>query len=119
MKGLHTLALTRGAQRQLELGKVKKALEFSQQAIALLKDYDPDLQRAEVLLTHYRALEGNNHKNTKPFLEQTLSWLLEVADNHVPSEYRTSFLTRNPFNATILKAARGANLELPSRVTLQ
>jgi DNA-binding SARP family transcriptional activator len=119
MKGLHILALTRGAQLQLELGKVKKALEFSQQAIALLEDYDPDLQRAEVLLTHYRALEGNNHKTTKPFLEQTLSWLLEVANHQVPPEYHDSFLTRNPFNAAIIKAARHAGLELSGRVTLQ
>jgi hypothetical protein len=119
MKGLHILALTRGTQRQLELGKVKKALELSQKAIALLVDYDPDLQRAEVLLTHCRALEANKHKNKKPFLEQTLRWLLEVANNHVPSEYRNSFLTRNPFNAAILEAARHANLELPSSVTLQ
>jgi tetratricopeptide (TPR) repeat protein len=119
MKGLHILALTRGAQRQLELGKVKKALELSQKAISLLADYDPDLQRAEVLLTHYRALEANRHKNTKPFLEQTLRWLLEMADNHVPPEYRNSFLTRNPFNAAILEAAKQANLELLSRVTLQ
>lgn len=119
MKGLHTLALTRGAQMQLELGKVKKALEFSQQAIALMVDYEPDLQRAEVLLTHYRALEANNHKTTKPFLGQSLRWLLEVADHQVPPEYRQSFLTRNPFNAAILEAARHANLELPSSVTLQ
>ncbi len=110
MKGLHILALTRGAQLQLELGKVKKALEFSQKAIALIVDYDPDLQRAEVLVTHYRALETNKHKNTKPFLEQTLSWLLEVADHQVPPEYRQSFLTCNPFNAAILEAARHANL---------
>jgi DNA-binding SARP family transcriptional activator len=119
MKGLHILALTRGAQRQLELGKTKKALELSQKAISLLVDYDPDLQRAEVLLTHYRALESNRHKNTKPFLEQTLRWLLEVADNHVPPEYRNSFLTCNPVNAAILEAARQANLELLNSVTLQ
>ena len=119
MKGLHILALTRGSQVQLESGKAKKALEFSHQAIALLEDYEPDLQRAEVLLTHCRVLEAHKHKSTKPFLEQTLRWLLEVADHHVPPEYRDRFLTRNPFNAAILEAARHANLELPSSVTLQ
>ncbi len=119
MKGLQILALTRGAQTQLELGKAKKALEFSQQAIALLEDYEPDIQRAEVLLTHFQALTAHKHKSTKPFLEQTLIWLLETADNHVPPEYHQSFLTCNPINAAILEAARNANLEMPKSVTLQ
>jgi tetratricopeptide (TPR) repeat protein len=110
MKGLHILALTRGAQTQLEFGKPKKALDFSQRATDLLEDYEPDLQRAEVLLAHYRALEANNHPDAPAHLECTLAWLLEVADNNVPPEYRQSFLERNPHNAAILELARNAGL---------
>ncbi len=119
MKGLHILALTRATQTQLELGNSKRALEFSQQAIVLLEHYEPDLQRAEVLLAYHRALAANRHKAAMPFLERTLAWLLKVANNHVPPEYRESFLTRNPINAAILEAARTAGLELPTSVTLQ
>ena len=119
MKGLQILALTRGAQIKLEANQREEALEFSQQAVMLLEQFDPDIQRTEVLLTHFRALEANKHKNTTPFLEQTLRWLLEVADNRVPPEYRLSFLSRNPFNAAIIEAARHAHLALPLSVTLQ
>jgi hypothetical protein len=119
MKGLHILALTRATQTQLELGNTERALEFSQQAVALLEHYEPDLQRAEVLLSHHRALAANRHEAATPFLEQTLHWLVEVANNNVPPEYRDSFLTRNPINAAILEAARNAGLELLKSVTLQ
>jgi DNA-binding SARP family transcriptional activator len=112
MKSLHILALTRGAQTQLEFGKPKKALDFSQRAIDLLKNYEPDLQRAEVLLAHQRALEANNHPDATAHLERTLAWLRDVADNHVPPEYRQSFLERNPHNAAILELARNAGLEI-------
>jgi DNA-binding SARP family transcriptional activator len=110
MKSLHILALTRGAQTQLEFGKPKKALDFSQRAIELLEDYEPDLQRAELLLAHQRALEANHHPDAPAHLERTLAWLLEVADNNVPAEYRQSFLERNPHNAAILELARNAGL---------
>ena len=119
IKGLQLMALTRGAQIKLVAGQREEALEFSQQAVALLEDYEPDIQRSEVLLTHYHALEANQHATQRPFLEQTLHWLLEVANRHVLPEYSLSFLTRNPFNAAIIEAARRANLTLPSSVTLQ
>ena len=112
MKGLHILALTRGAQTQLEVGKAKKALDFSQQAIVLLEQYDPDLQRAEVLLTHYRTLKANKDKGTNAWLEQTLTWLTDIADNHVPAEYRESFLTKNPVNKAILDEAEKVRIKL-------
>jgi hypothetical protein len=36
-----------------------------------------------------------------------LKWLLDIADNHVPHEYRQSFLKNNPINKKeILEAAR-------------
>ncbi len=112
MKGLHILALTRGAQTQLELGKAKKALDFSQQAIALLEHYEPDLQRAEVLLTHYQTLKANKDRGANGWLEQTLNWLLSIADNHVPAEYRESFLTKNPVNKAILDEAKRVGIRL-------
>jgi DNA-binding SARP family transcriptional activator len=112
IKGLHILALTRGAQTQLELGKAKKALDFSRQAVVLLEHYEPDLQRAEVLLTHYQTLKATKDKGATEWLEQTLTWLLSVADNHVPTEYRESFLTKNPVNKAILDEATRVGIRL-------
>ncbi len=110
----------RYAQCCLELGRVQTAFAHSTKAIQLLDTSSPEmLYKGEVLFTHYRALEANRHENAKPFLEQILSWLLEVSDNHVPPEFREGFLTRNPINAAILEAAQNAGLEFPSRVTLQ
>jgi DNA-binding SARP family transcriptional activator/predicted ATPase len=112
MNGLQIFALTRATQIQLEIAKPKKALEYSQKAMVLLEHFDPEAQRAEVLLTHVRALEVNKHKDLKPFLEKTLHWLLETANNHVPPEYCESFLTKNPHNAAILELAKNAGLEV-------
>jgi DNA-binding SARP family transcriptional activator len=112
MNGLQIFILTRATQIQLEIGKNKKALEYSQKAMSLLEHFNPDLQRAEVLLTHCRALLANQHKDAQLFLEQTLHWLHETANNHVPPEYRESFLTRNPHNAAILEMAKNAGLEI-------
>jgi DNA-binding SARP family transcriptional activator len=112
MNGLQILAMTRGAQIQLEKGKHKKALELSQRAIELLKDYEPELQRGEVLLTHQRALEANNHGDAKTHLKHMISWLLRIANHHVPAEYRESFLTCNPHNRAILGLVRNADFEM-------
>jgi DNA-binding SARP family transcriptional activator len=112
MNGLQILALTRGAQIQLEEGKHKKALELSQRAIKLLEDYEPELQRGEVLFTHQRALEANNHRDAKTHLEHMTSWLLRIANHHVPAEYRESFLTYNPHNRAILELVRNAGFEV-------
>jgi DNA-binding SARP family transcriptional activator len=104
----------------LWLGQGIEALKVSTAATEILKTHTPaDFYKGEVFLTHYQILKANKKKSANTYLEQTLRWLFEVADNHVAPEYRQSFLTRNPFNAAILEAARHANLELPSSLTLQ
>lgn len=111
--GLVINALTRAAQHQLALERFPQALEMSSRANTLLETYDPDhLYRAEVFLTHHRALEANRHPEAAAQLERTLNWVLEIADHQVPTEYRESFLTRNPVNHQILEAARQAGLEV-------
>jgi tetratricopeptide (TPR) repeat protein len=105
--GLALGALTRCAQACLKLKKNKVALEYSNEAIKMLTTYDPtNFYLGEIHLTHYQALKACKDKTAKDYLKQTLTWLINIADNHVPTEYRESFLNNNPVNKAILEAAR-------------
>ena len=111
--GLAVNALTRTSQHHLALGQFTQALERSSEVMTLLETYDTDhLYRGEALLAHLRALEANGHFDTQAHLERTLAWVLRIADHHVPSEFRESFLNRNPINQAIITAATQAGLEL-------
>jgi DNA-binding SARP family transcriptional activator len=115
LNGMRIAAETRCAQILLVLQRPEEVLGHTQKVQELLKNYNQDeFYLGEVVLTHCRALEANKHKDTIPFLEKTLHWLLETANNHVPPEYRESFLTKNPHNASILELAREAGLETTS-----
>ena len=97
----------------LKLGKNAQALEYAQRAQERATRVMPELcYFGEVLLTHQKVLEANSHSDAPAHLEHTLSWLTDVADNHVPPEYRQSFLERNPHNAAILELARNAGLKI-------
>jgi tetratricopeptide (TPR) repeat protein len=113
LKGGQALAaLTRCAQAALRLKHYEKALEDSGEAIEMLKTYDPDtFYLGEIYLTHYQALKACKDKTAKDYLKQTLAWLMDIADNHVPSDYRESFLNKNNINKAILEAARLEGLE--------
>jgi DNA-binding SARP family transcriptional activator len=117
--GPQIAARTRAAQALLALGDVRAA-SHSAEAVRLLEQFDsPHIPRAEILFTHAQALTSVGDRGARIALEYAVSWLLEVANNHVPPEYHKSFLIRNPVNAAILEAARNAGLEVPASVTLQ
>jgi DNA-binding SARP family transcriptional activator/tetratricopeptide (TPR) repeat protein len=97
----------------LKLGQNAQALEYSQRAQERATRVMPELcYFGEVLLTHQQVLDANHHPDASAHLERTLSWLQDVANNHVPPEYRQSFLERNPHNAAILELARNAGLKI-------
>lgn len=111
--GVHIAAHTRAAQALLGLKRPREAHRHSAEAVLLLERFDSaHLPRTEVLLTHYRALEAIGDANARMQLETTLAWVLEIADRHVPSEHRASFLERNPINRAILEAARDHGLPM-------
>lgn len=113
--GLVIAAETRLAQVHFQLKREAQAKEHSSEAIQLLETYDPvDFYRGEVLFTHYQNLKANKDKSANGWLEQTLNWLLDIANNKVPPEYRESFLTDNPVNKAILAEAKKVGLE-PSK----
>ncbi len=105
--GLALGALTRCAQTCLKLGNTKQALKYSSEAVEMLTTYDPtNFYLGEIHLTHYQALKSCKDKTAKDYLKQTLVWLIDIADNHVPAEYRDSFLNNNNVNKEILEVAR-------------
>lgn len=109
--GLVIAAETRLAQVLLGLKQDVKAKEHSADAIRLLETYDPvDFYLGEVFWTHYQALKANQDKGANGWLKQTLTWLMDVANNKVPPDYRDSFLTRNPVNKAILDEAKRVGL---------
>jgi DNA-binding SARP family transcriptional activator len=93
---------TRLSQVQLALANPKLALRHSTEAVQLLQEYGPEFYQGELLLTHYQALKATKNKGANDWLAQTLKWLLDVADNKVPPEYRESFLSHNPVNKALL-----------------
>jgi tetratricopeptide (TPR) repeat protein len=104
-------ALIRYAQASLKLEQNKQALEATQEAVKLLEIYDSYFfYLGEVYLTHYQALRACKDKTAKAYLEQTVKWLMDVAHNHVPSDYRESFLNNNLTNKSILQAATAEGL---------
>jgi DNA-binding SARP family transcriptional activator len=110
--GLVIAAETRLAQVLLGLKQEATAQEHSLEAIRLLEPYDPvDFYRGEVLFTHYQTLKANKGKDAHRWLEQTLAWLMDVANNKVPL-YRESFLSRNPVNKAILEEAERVGLDV-------
>ncbi len=105
--GPQIAARTRAAQALLALEDLQEAHRHSTEAFRLLEHFDsPHIPRAEVFFTHARALAGVGDPGARVALERAVGWLLEVANDHVPPEYRLSFLTRNPANAAILELAR-------------
>jgi tetratricopeptide (TPR) repeat protein len=113
--GLVIAAKTRLAQVILQLKQNIKAKEHSAEAIRLLGPYDPvDFYRGEALFTHYQTLKANKDKGANGWLAQTLAWLMDIANNKVPLEYRESFLTHNPVNKAILDEVTMVGLELPT-----
>jgi DNA-binding SARP family transcriptional activator len=112
--GLYSLRIaaeTRCAQALLALGEPERALEPTSSAVTLLKTYHPtDFYVGEVLLTQYRVLAALHDPAALEHLQSCRRWLLEVADQHVPDQYRRSFLENNPVNRAILEAVRHAGL---------
>jgi predicted ATPase len=108
-------AETRLAQTLLELGNPQEAEKHVLAALETLETYEAlDFLPAETMFTYYRILKSLGNSNTRRQLEQTLTWLMEVADNKVPPEYRESFLTRNPVNKAILDEAKKVGISLPA-----
>jgi DNA-binding SARP family transcriptional activator/tetratricopeptide (TPR) repeat protein len=110
--GLEIAARTRLANVALASNDPTEALIHTRHAWQLTTEYESDLYHHELRLEHFRALEANRDPETKRFLEDTVTNLLETATQRVPREFKDSFLNVNPVNRVILETARASGLNL-------
>ena len=89
------------------LERFDPALEFTHEALALLERYvGTDTPRADVMLVHARALNAlGRDAEAHDATSRALAWVLEVADQRVPTEFRDAFLN-HPVNAQVLEITR-------------
>jgi DNA-binding SARP family transcriptional activator len=105
--GLQIAAEAKVSQVWLKLGRPQQALKHTENALRLLGNYEVnDVYYGDILLSNYQTLHAVKDKTAADYLAQTLQWLLDIANNNVPSEYRESFLNNNPTNKAILEAAK-------------
>lgn len=85
----------------------RRASAFAQQALAAPDDIRPDdLYRAELWLNAAMAFHAANLKDDARAAAITgRDWVLRVAHEQVPVEFRDSFLHRNPVNRELLALA--------------
>jgi hypothetical protein len=58
---------------------------------------------------------AGEHEAAAATLERAARWILDVADQRVPEEFRDSFLNRNPINRTLLRAAQRRGIAAAGR----
>jgi DNA-binding SARP family transcriptional activator len=114
LPGWQIAAATVAAHALVALERSDSALEFTHAALALLERYvGTDTLRAEVMLTHVRALEAlGRDAEASDAASSALAWVLEVADQRVPTEFRDAFLN-HPVNAQVLETAHQMGFALP------
>jgi len=90
-----------------------RARNHALEALALLATYDPDdLYRGEVWWEAYRALAAAGDPGATAALRSGVEWVAMVCRDHVPAEFRDSFLNRNVVNREMLARARRERLAL-------
>lgn len=102
--GTALAAHVRAAGCALEQGASRRALPHIEAALRLAPDFEMDsMYRAELWLTAYRTYcATGDHALAQRMLADGCAWVQEVAERHVPSEFRGSFLDRNAVNRQLL-----------------
>ncbi|WP_170148274.1 ATP-binding protein [Meiothermus hypogaeus] len=104
--GMETEALAYLTRTLLRLGRVEEALKWSAQALERLDTFPPPSKRALVWLARYEALKAAGEPLAGQTLQQALDWIDQVAQRHVPQEFRQGYLSQNPINAEVLRLGR-------------
>ena len=105
--GTAMAAHVRAAARALEQGASRRALPHVEAALRLAPDFDMDsMYRGELWLVAHRTYAAiGDDALARRMLGEGVGWVQNVARQHVPSEYRDSFLSRNPVNRELLRLA--------------
>ena len=110
LRGVRLSALIRLCALSAAAGPSPAAVESAEAALALAATSHPDeLYRGELWLLAGRAFErsGDTTRAGELFAAGA-RWVHEVTQQHVPAEFKDSFLTRNAVNRELLAAARRA-----------
>jgi hypothetical protein len=102
--GLHAVALA--ADRAAQSGDVASAGALASQALSLARQVWPvGMSVPEVMCCMHRGFSAaNDVAGANEALERGVQWIELAALPNVPSEFRDSFLHRNPINRALLTA---------------
>ncbi len=106
--GMAVAAHVRAAGCALAQGALDRAEPQIDAALRLFAEFEPDnFYRIEVLWVAAQVfLAAKLDKRAHRVLAEGRDWVRRVASEHVPGEYRQSFLHRNPVNLALLAAAQ-------------
>ncbi|MGH6624426.1 MAG: hypothetical protein ACREBN_10660, partial [Burkholderiaceae bacterium] len=102
---LHATALS--AERAAECGDAAAAGRFAAEAMTLARQFWPTgVSMGEVMwCIHRGCTAANNATGADEALKRGVQWIEVTALPNVPSEFRDSFLDRNPVNRSLLTTA--------------
>ena len=105
--GMALAAHVRAAMVALSIREWRRALPHVEAALRLALDFDMDsMYRGELWLAAHRAYAAaGEDAYARRSLDEGVGWVRNVAQAHVPSECRESFLGRNPVNRELLRLA--------------
>jgi len=104
--GLRLAIESRLAAAWLEDGDIPRALEAAQLPLALAEAYDPELMfPSEVAALLWRVLHAAGDERADAFLAAAIERIHRNAADHVPTEFRDSYLNRLAANRELLTAA--------------
>jgi tetratricopeptide (TPR) repeat protein len=105
--GTALAAHVRAAACALEQRAAGRALPHVEAALRLAPDYVADSHyRAELWLIAYRVFDSLKRAgDAGRHLREGCAWVQDIARDHVPAEFRDSFLNRNPVNRELLTLA--------------
>ena len=105
--GMALAAHVRAAMVALSIREWRRALPHVEAALRLALEFDMDsMYRGELWLAAHRAYAAaGEDAYARRSLDEGVNWVRSVAQAHVPSECRESFLGRNPVNRELLRLA--------------
>jgi DNA-binding winged helix-turn-helix (wHTH) protein/tetratricopeptide (TPR) repeat protein len=96
------------ARNLFESGQIDRAVDQVHASLDAFQQFDPvDLYRPAIWWTGFQVLDASRDSaGAEACLRAARDWVQGTARDHVPEEYRDSFLTQNPINRQLLAAAR-------------
>ena len=102
--GLAMSGHVRAGAAALKLGALDRAAVHVRAALKLARGHQPDsFYQAELWLVAAQVFQAiGSHSEAQAALIEGRAWVLRLHDQHVPPEFQSSFLHRNPVNRDLL-----------------